>query len=69
MLDAIVSAIANFLVDVVLTGIFYRPGWLVLRVVTWGRYPPAKDEEHNEQFVAMVGLAVFIAALAIAFTH
>jgi hypothetical protein len=32
--------IAEFLLDVLLIGVFYWPGWLFLRVLTLGRYPP-----------------------------
>ena len=53
----------QIIVEGILVGIFYWPGWLVLRIVTIGRYPPPKGINHNEELVAVCGLAVLIAIL------
>lgn len=70
MLDAIAEALArfvgSFLVETVMLGIFYWPGWLLLRVVTLGRYPPRPDEPHNREFVAAVAVAALFALLTLA---
>ena len=66
-LDVIVEAAGRAILEVVLVGIFYWPGWLILRAVTLGRYPPRRGTPHNEMFVAGVALAVFLAALTIYF--
>ena len=63
MLDAVFEAIFEFIFEKVLVGVFYWPGWLVLRVVTWGRYPPSRPDPHNETFVAVMGLATVLALL------
>lgn len=51
------------LAQIILVGIFYWPGWVVLRVVTLGRYPPQKSTKHDPEFVAVVGFAFLIAIL------
>lgn len=69
MLDALVEFVARFvgsaIVEIVFLGIFYWPGWLILRVVTLGRYPPAKGEPHNHEFVAAVAVAALLAAIVV----
>ena len=63
VLDVIVEAVTivgHFIVDVLVVGVFYWPGWVILRVVTFGRYPPLQAESHNHQFVAMVALAALL---------
>jgi hypothetical protein len=61
--------IGRFLLERVLVLVFYWPGWLLLRIVTLGQYPPARTSPHNEEFVAIVGLAAFITAVTIYFSH
>ena len=67
-LDVIVEAAGRALLEVVLVGIFYWPGWVILRAVTLGRYPPSRGTPHNEMLVASVGLTIFIAALVVYFS-
>ncbi len=67
-LDAIVEVVARavggFLFEVVFVGVFYWPGWLLLRTLTLGRYPPKKHEPHSKEFVATFGcVAILVAAL------
>lgn len=57
--EVVVKAVGQFLVEIVFLGIFYWPGWLILRALTFGRYPPKKSEPHCEAFVAAFG---FVAA-------
>lgn len=52
----------------ILAAIFYWPGWLVLRILTVGRYPPAKGVEHNAGFVITFGLGVFIVTLGLIYS-
>ena len=42
------EAFAGFLFDVVFFYLFYWPGWLILRIFTLGKYPPALPEKHNQ---------------------
>lgn len=52
----ILEAIGDALADLFLTKVFYWPGWLLLRMLTLGRYPPKQGTPHNEDWVALVGL-------------
>ena len=52
----ILEAIGDALADLLLTKIFYWPGWLFLRILTLGHYPPSQDIPHNKDWVALVGL-------------
>jgi hypothetical protein len=48
--------------ELLLTGVFYWPGWLVLRLLSLGRYPPPQGK-HDRQLVAGCGLATMIVTL------
>jgi len=37
---AVGRVVAGFLVDLVVNGLFYAVGWLVMKLVTLGRYQP-----------------------------
>jgi hypothetical protein len=57
-MDAIAEAFARFLIDfiveMVVVPVGYWPGWLVLKVITLGKYPPPKPKAHNKYAVAAV---------------
>lgn len=63
--EVVVRAIAQFIGEVLFVGVFYWPGWVILRVFTLGRYPPPQSSPHNREFVAMVAFAVFIAGVTL----
>jgi hypothetical protein len=58
--EVVVKAVGQFLLEVVFIGIFYWPGWLILRALTFGRYPPNRSEPHSEEFVAAFGFAAIL---------
>jgi len=64
--EAVVKVIGEFLAEVVFVGIFYWPGWLILRALTFGRYPPKRSEPHSEEFVAAVGFATILIGVLLA---
>jgi len=72
-LDAIAEivfrVVGNFIVEVLFVGIFYWPGWLVLRVVTLGRYPPLQSRPHNREFVATVAAVVLLMGVTFYFSY
>jgi hypothetical protein len=63
--EALLKAVGGFLVEVVFVGVFYWPGWVILRVLTFGRYPPRKAEPHSKEFVATFGSATILACLLV----
>jgi hypothetical protein len=60
IVEVVVKAVGQFLAEVIFVGIFYWPGWLILRMLTFGRYPPKKWEPHSEEFVAGFGFAAIL---------
>lgn len=66
--EVVVRVVGQVLVEVVFVGIFYWPGWLILRLLTLGSYPPPQSQPHNREFVAMVALAALLAGLTIHFS-
>lgn len=40
--------------------VFYWPGWLILKIVTFGHYPPAQTVKHNRFAVAVVTIIVLV---------
>ena len=72
-LDALIEiaarAVVQFVGEVLLVGIFYWPGWLILRALTLGRYPPKRGVEHNVHFVAVVGLAAMIGVVTFYYSY
>lgn len=52
--EVVVRIIAEPVVEVLFVGVFYWPGWIILRVLTLGRYPPSQSDKHNREFVSIV---------------
>jgi len=67
-LDAIAEIVVRVVGEVLFVGIFYWPGWLILRLFTLGRYPPASSQPHNRELVAMVGFAALLAGMTLHFS-
>ena len=67
--EVVLRVVGNFIVEVLFVGIFYWPGWLVLRVVTLGRYPPVQSCAHNREFVAMVAVVVLLVGVTVYFSY
>lgn len=68
MPDALLELIARFLVDFVFYTVLYGIGFIMLKAVTAGRYPPPKPQKHNEQLVAVFPIAVLFVALTVKFS-
>jgi hypothetical protein len=71
-LDAIVEiafrVVVQFVIEVLFVGILYWPGWLILRVITIGHYPPQQSQPHSREFVAIFAFVVFLAGITVYFT-
>lgn len=50
----------------VIEKLFYWPGWVMLRLLTLGRYPPAKGLPHNRFAVALLAAIVIPSGLVMA---
>lgn len=66
MLESILQFLFFALMDAAVS-LLYWPGWLILRMLTLGKYPPAQTENHNRYFVASV--AVVMAILSVGFIY
>lgn len=44
---------------------FYWPGWLFLRGLSFGRYPPRQTEVHDRDAVALFAIVAFASVCAI----
>ena len=68
-LDALIEGAlriaGEFFMEVIFVRIFYWPGWLILRTLTLGRYPPRRSNPHSEEFVATMGLLGVIACIVL----
>ncbi|NRR29610.1 hypothetical protein HSX11_05360 [Oxalobacteraceae bacterium] len=53
------------IVGILLEKIFYWPGWLMLRLITFGRYPPRADVKHHRLAVGLFALTVIAFASAL----
>ncbi len=71
-MDAILEATLRFLfnlfVEVVFRGVFYPFGWVVLKALTLGRYPPAAPATHNRDFVAAFALVPVLIGVTVYFS-
>lgn len=45
--------------------LFYWPGWLLLRLITWGRYPPPGTRAHNRFAVALFAITMGVVFWAV----
>lgn len=68
MLDALFELIAKFLIEFVFNTVLYGVGWVMLKVVTFGRYPPRPPQKHSEELVALFPVAILFVGLAVAFS-
>lgn len=57
-----IRVLINEIFVVLLEKVFYWPGWLVLRIITLGRYPPQGTVEHNRSAVGCFAI-VFVASM------
>lgn len=48
----------------VIQAIFYWPGWLLLKVISLGNYPPEQTVEHNRFAVAVFAIVALVLLVA-----
>lgn len=59
--------IAHLIINVLVEIIFYFIGKVVLRIITFGKYPPPPEQNHSAEFVQIFGFLVLAAAFAVLF--
>lgn len=72
MLDAVgelfLRTVGAFLLEVLLLRIGYWPGWLILKILTFGAYPPPKSREHNQYYIGGVPYLALLVWLTVHFS-
>jgi len=68
MLDALLEIVVRFLVEFVFYTVLYGIGWVMLKTITLGRYPPPRDKKHNQELVALFPVATLFAGLTFAYS-
>jgi hypothetical protein len=73
MLDAIVEALARFVLWVfgtlildIVTMVFYPIGWLMLKILTFGRYPPPCAPQRTKEIIALLPLVCGLVWITVA---
>ena len=59
------EAFAGFLFEVVFFYLLYWPGWLILRIFSLGKYPPAPPKKHNQLLVSCVPIVLVALSIAV----
>jgi hypothetical protein len=62
----IARALASLFAELVIHTFFYGLGWLVLKAVTFGRFPPPRSlvrDYHTSSLVILVGVITFVITL------
>jgi hypothetical protein len=65
LLEALGRLIVQYVFGTIFQAIFYWPGWVMLRLITIGSYPPAQIENHNRTGIAWFGFTVIVMAVAL----
>jgi len=68
MLDALLELAARFLVEFLFYTALYGVGWIMLKAITLGRYPPSRPHKHNEELVALFPVATLFVGLTLVFS-
>ncbi|CAL92957.1 hypothetical protein [Azoarcus olearius] len=59
--------LAQALLEFLFHTVLYGAGWLMLRALTLGRYPPPRPIEHNHDLVALLPLVTVLVTIAFAY--
>jgi hypothetical protein len=66
-MTAMLDLLLAFLLDVVFYGICYPVGWVMLRVLTFGRYPPPVALSPAREFIGSIPLIAGLIGVVVAF--
>ena len=67
MLEEITKFIFSIVLHLVFYVVFYWPGWLILRVLTLGNYPPPQSKQHSRIFVSGITLVTLLIVITFRF--
>ncbi|ESH95102.1 hypothetical protein B551_0219935 [Cupriavidus sp. HPC(L)] len=62
-MESVIGVVARFAMYVLFQFVLYWPGWLVLKIVTLGRYPASpmrRDAWYEFELVAVVGMLAIV---------
>jgi hypothetical protein len=68
MLDGLFELLARLVVQFVFYTVLHGIGWLMLKAITLGHYPPPRPEKHNQELVALFPVATLFVGLTLAFS-
>lgn len=58
LVKEVIKFSGRFVVELLLEWVAYRIGFVSLRLLTWGRYPPRPPRDHSETLVTIAGVIV-----------
>jgi hypothetical protein len=64
MLEEVVKFVFSIVLNLVFYVILYWSGWLILRILTLGNYPPPQSRQHNRIFVSGIALVTLLIVIA-----
>lgn len=68
MLEALFELVARFLIEFLFYTVLYGVGWVMLKAITFGNYPPPRPHKHNQELVALLPVATLFVGLTFAFS-
>ena len=68
MLEALFEIVARFLVEFLFYTVLYGVGWIMLKAITLGSYPPPRPQKHSQELVALLPVATLFVGLTFAFS-
>lgn len=71
-MDAVASFVGHLLKQLLFSFVCFWPGWLVVKLLTLGRYPrsihPSKADWLDHELLSFVGAATLVAGVVLAAT-
>lgn len=68
MIGALFEFTASILVEFAFYTVFHGPGWVMLRTLALGRYPPRRTIPHNREFVALTPIVSLFVVLTLVYS-
>ncbi len=68
MIGALFEFTARIVVEFAFYKVFHGLGWVMLRPLTLGRYPPRPTIPHNREFVALTPIVTLLVVLTLVYS-